>query len=105
MVSRRKLRTFLSTLGLYIGCALVIGYFGTNAYTGNHGLRAQQDLDEQLAMLTEELGHLKQERAGWERTVKLLRSNSIDPDMLDERSRALLNYLDPRDLTLMLKRP
>src|ERR1700748_1523128 len=105
MVSRRKLRTFLGTLGLYIGCALVIGYFGTNAYTGNHGLRAQQELDEQLAMLTEELGHLKQERAGWERTVKLLRSNSIDPDMLDERSRALLNYLDPRDLTLMLKQP
>jgi cell division protein FtsB len=35
----------------------------------------------------------------------LLRSNSIDPDMLDERARAVLNYLDPRDLTLMLKRP
>jgi cell division protein FtsB len=34
-----------------------------------------------------------------------LRSNSIDPDMLDERARAVLNYLDPRDLTLMLKRP
>jgi cell division protein FtsB len=105
MVSRRKLRTFLGTLGLYIGCALVIGYFGVNAYTGNHGLRAQQDLDEQLVMLTGELGRLKQERADWERTVKLLRSNSIDPDMLDERSRAMLNYLDPRDLTLMLKRP
>jgi cell division protein FtsB len=105
MVSRRKLRTFLGTLGLYIGCALVIGYFGTNAYTGNHGLRAQQDLDEQLALLTDELGRLKQERADWERTVKLLRSNSIDPDMLDERVRALLNYLDPRDLTLMLKKP
>jgi cell division protein FtsB len=105
MVSRRKLRTFLGTLCLYIGCALVIGYFGVNAYTGNHGLRAQQDLDEQLAMLTDELGRLKQERADWERTVKLLRSNSIDPDMLDERSRAVLNYLDPRDLTLMLKKP
>jgi len=35
MVTRRKLRTLLSTLGLYVGCALVIGYFGINAYTGN----------------------------------------------------------------------
>ena len=31
--------------------------------------------------------------------------DSIDPDMLDERARAVLNYLDARDLTLMLKRP
>ena len=105
MVTRRKLRTLLSTLGLYIGCALVIGYFGINAYTGNHGLRAQQDLDQQFAALTEELGRLKQERADWQRRVKLLQSSSIDPDMLDERARAALNYLDPRDLTLMLKRP
>jgi cell division protein FtsB len=35
----------------------------------------------------------------------LLQSASIDPDMLDERARAMLNYVDPRDLTLMLKRP
>jgi cell division protein FtsB len=105
MVSRRKLRTFLGTLGLYIGCALVIGYFGVNAYTGNHGLRAQQDLDQQFAALTDELGRLKHERAEWQRRVKLLQSSSIDPDTLDERARAVLNYLDPRDLTLMLKRP
>jgi cell division protein FtsB len=105
MVSRRKLRTFLSTLGLYVGCALMIGYFGVNAFTGNHGLRAQQTLDEQFTALNEELGHLKQERAEWQHRVKLLQSNSIDPDTLDERARAVLNYLDPRELTLMIKRP
>ena len=105
MVSRRKLRTFLSTLGLYVGCALVIGYFGVNAYTGNHGLRAKQDLDQQFATLNEELDRLKHERADWQRRVSLLKSDSIDPDTLDERARAVLNYLDPRDLTLMLKRP
>ena len=105
MVSRRKLRSFLSTLGLYVGCALVIGYFGVNAYTGNHGLRAQHDLDQQYAALTDELGRLRQERAEWQRRVKLLQSSSIDPDTLDERARAVLNYLEPRDLTLMLKRP
>jgi cell division protein FtsB len=105
MVTRRKLRMVLSTLGLYVGCALVIGYFGVNAYTGNHGLRAQQDLDRQFAALSGELSHLKAERADWQRRVKLLQSNSIDPDTLDERARAVLNYLDPRDLTMMLKQP
>ena len=105
MVSRRKLRSFLSTLSLYIGCALVIGYFFVNAFTGNHGLRAQQDLDQQFAQLSEELDHLKAERAEWQQRVKLLKSDSIDPDMLDERARAVLDYLDPRDVTMRLKRP
>ena len=51
MVTRKRLRSFLTTLGLYVGVALLIGYFGVNAYTGNHGLRAQQDLDQQIAQL------------------------------------------------------
>jgi cell division protein FtsB len=105
MVSRRKLRSFLSTLGLYVGCALVIGYFFVNAFTGNHGLRAQQDLDQQFAQLSDELDRLKAERIAWQQKVKLLKSESIDPDMLDERARAVLDYLDPQDVTLMLKRP
>src|SRR4029079_6036012 len=98
MVTRRRLRTFLSTLALYVGCALVIGYFGVNAYTGNHGLRAQQDLDQQFDSLTNELAPLKHARATGTRRVKLLQSSSIDPDTLDERARAVLNYLDPREL-------
>jgi cell division protein FtsB len=105
MVTRPKLRTVLTTLGLYVGCALIIGYFGVNAYTGNHGLRAKHDLDRQFVMLSEELRQLKQERAEWQHRVRLLKSESIDPDTLDERARAVLNYLDPHELTLMLKRP
>jgi cell division protein FtsB len=102
MVIRRKLRVILSTLSLYLGCALVITYFAVNAYTGNHGLRAQQDLDQQFASLEVVLDKLKTERAEWQHRVKLLKSESIDPDMLDERARAVLNYMNPRDLTLML---
>ena len=102
MVTRRKLRTALTTLGLYAGCALVIAYFAANAYSGNHGLRAQKDLDRQFASLSEELDGLKTERAAWQQRVKLLKSDSIDPDMLDEQGRLILNYLDPRDLTLPL---
>jgi cell division protein FtsB len=105
MVTRRKLRTFLSTLCLYVGCALVIGYFGANAYSGNHGLRAKQDLDQQFADLNGELERLRQERAEWQHRVKLLKSASIDPDTLDERARAVLGYLERRELTLILKRP
>ena len=104
MVTRRRLRSALTALGLYLGAALLIGYFGVNAYTGNHGLKARADLDQQIAQLSSELNALKAERATWERRVSLLKSESLDPDMLDERARRLLDYLDPRDLTLLLKR-
>ena len=103
MVTRKWLRAGLFALVLYIVAGAVIGYFGLNAYSGNRGLRAKLDLDEQIAQLNDELAGLKAERARWERRVLLLRSGSIDPDMLDERARALLNYADPRDLTLRLK--
>ena len=35
--------TILTALGLYTFAASFIGYFGINAFTGNHGLRAQID--------------------------------------------------------------
>ena len=105
MVSHRRRRTILTALGLYIFAALFIGYFAANAFTGNHGLRAQLDLDQQFAAMQQELAQAKAERAFWERRVTLLRSDRLDPDMLDERARALLGYVDPRELTLLITPP
>jgi len=102
MVTHRRRRTILTAIALYTLAALFIGYFAVNAFTGNHGLRAQQDLDQQMAAMQTELTELKGERAVWERRVALLRSDKLDPDMLDERARALLGLTDPRDLTLLL---
>ncbi len=102
MVSHRRRRAILTALVLYAFAALYIGYFGVNAFTGRHGLRAQQDLEQQLASMQHELADLKTERAMWERRVSLLRSDGIDPDMLDERARALIGLTDPRELVLLL---
>jgi cell division protein FtsB len=101
MVTRKRLRSILTTLGLYVMAALLIGYFGVNAYSGNHGLKAKEDLDQQIGTLSADLDSLKGERAQWERRVALLRSNRLDPDMLDQQARALLDYVAPNDLILM----
>ena len=104
MVTRKRLRSFLSALGLYVMAALLIGYFGVNAYSGNHGLKAKEDLDQQIGTLSADLDRLKLERAQWERRVALLRADRLDPDMLDQQARALLDYVAPNDLTLMVGR-
>ena len=105
MVTRKRLRSILTALGLYVIAALLIGYFGVNAFSGNHGLKAKQDIDQQIALLSTELARLQVERAQWERRVNLLKSRGLDPDMLDERARAQLDYTHPNDLTLMLHEP
>ena len=63
MVTRKWLRAGLIALVLYSFAGAVIGYFGLNAYSGHRGLRAQQELDEQIAQLNDELAGLRAERA------------------------------------------
>jgi cell division protein FtsB len=105
MVTRKRLRSTLQTLGLYVGSALLIGYFWINAYSGNLGLRAKEDLNQQEADLSRELEAVKSERQAWDRRVTLLRPAAVDPDTLDERARAQLDFVHPRDLVMMIKRP
>jgi cell division protein FtsB len=104
MIIRPRIRSFLAALSLYLLAAAFIGYFGVNAYTGNHGIRAKQTLDQRIADLTRELDATRAEREQWEHRVSLLRSDRIDPDILDERARQLLDFADPRDVTTLIKR-
>jgi cell division protein FtsB len=103
MVSHRRRRAILTAIALYSLAAMFIGYFGVHAFTGNHGLRAQQRIEVEIVRLDGELLRLKRDRANWEHRVSLLQSERLDPDMLDERARALLDYADPRDANLLLK--
>jgi cell division protein FtsB len=103
MVIRPRIRAFLTALGLYVVAALFIGYFGVNAYTGKNGINARQELNQQIADLASEVERVKAERERWERRVALLKADRIDPDMLDERARQLLNYLDPHEVTIVVK--
>jgi cell division protein FtsB len=98
MVSRSRLKSLLTGLALYTMAAAMVGYFGVNAYTGKYGLNARQELDQEIIALTSELARLKRERSEGEQRVSLLRSDRVDPDMLDERARYQLDYANPHDL-------
>ncbi|OAF15124.1 MULTISPECIES: septum formation initiator family protein [Bradyrhizobium] len=101
MVTRARLKSILTGLALYTMAAAIVGYFGINAYTGKYGLNARQELDQEIIALTSELAQLKRERTRSEQRVSLLRSQKLDPDMLDERARFQLDYANPHDLVRM----
>jgi cell division protein FtsB len=94
---------FRSLLFPLLACG-VGGYFAYHLQTGDHGLQARADLEKRKAVLAGELDGLKEVRKRLERDVALLRPESLDPDMLDERARAILNLAHPDDLVMLKRR-
>jgi len=80
------------------------GYFAYHLQVGDHGLKARADLERRKDVLEGELAGLQAVRARLERDVALLRPEKLDPDMLDERARAILNLAHSDDLILLKRR-
>jgi cell division protein FtsB len=76
------------------------GYFCWNATRGEHGLTTYGLREKQLVAAQAEFKAADSERDAWENRVAGLRANHIDPDTLDERSRAMLNLADPADIVV-----
>lgn len=79
----------------------LVAYFGWNVVQGDHGLQAYARRQEQLTALQADLARAQDEQQVWERRVSGLRVQRLDPDLLDERARAMLNVADPADLVVL----
>ncbi len=77
---------------------LVAGYFGWSATQGNLGLEAYARRQHDLAAAQAVFARTEAEAREWEQRVHGLRSNHLDLDTLDERTRAMLNRADPADV-------
>lgn len=104
MVVRTRRQRILQAAGLYCAAAAMIAYFGFHAYHGDHGIKAKQQFLAEIDTLNGELAALRREKTEVGRRVALMRSDAIDPDMLDQRAREILNFADPRDLVLVRRR-
>jgi len=104
MVIRTRLRAFLNQLALFVGTAAAIAYFSFQAFNGDHGIQAQRQYDQQKQKLSDELASLQDQHAALERRVNLLRSSTIDPDMLEEKARELLGFVHPNDVIVFLRK-
>jgi cell division protein FtsB len=105
MIVRRRLRTILAGIGLHLMAAGAIVYFGFHAYNGDRGLIAKEAHRAQMAELAAELAALRKEREDWALRVSLMRPDALDPDIIDERARDVLNMVHPKDVTWFVDRP
>ena len=85
--------------------ACTLGYFAYHATQGERGLLAWLQLDKELRVAQSEAVVLAGERRQLERRVRLLRPDGLDPDMLEERARALLNYGRDDELIILFYEP
>jgi cell division protein FtsB len=76
----------------------LVGYFGWNVVQGNHGLVAYAQRQQMLAQAQADQVQTQADKDALDRRVSALRSRHLDADMLDERSRAMLNLANPNDI-------
>jgi cell division protein FtsB len=78
-------------------------YFVYHAVQGERGVLAWVRLQNDLAVVEAKREALAEERKELEHRVELLRPDSLDPDLLEERARATLNYTRPDEVVIPLE--
>ena len=85
-------------------CMIVVGYFAYHAVYGQHGFIAWLSLQNRVDTLEQQLSEVKAAREQLDRQVALLRPESLDPDLLDERARGALGFANPNDIVIFRDR-
>ena len=80
--------------------ALLAVYFSYHLVQGEHGFIAYLQLKVQVAASQAELDVLRAEKSRLAHRVRLLRPDSLDPDLLDEQARRMLGFAHPDELVI-----
>ncbi len=80
--------------------ASMVGYIGYHAIQGQRGIIAWLGISQQIEQTRAALALNRAEERRLARRVAALRPVGLDPDMLDERARAVLNLAHPDDFVV-----
>ncbi len=78
-----------------------VGYFAFHVVHGDRGLIAWWNVKQRVATAKQALVVSQAERQALENRVRLLEPGSLDPDMLEERARLMLNYGYADDIIIL----
>ncbi|MBI1778847.1 MAG: septum formation initiator family protein [Proteobacteria bacterium] len=102
-IARELRRRARHVVGPVLGI-LVASYFAYHAVEGDRGLLAWRRMGVEIAEAEARLGVVAKERQTLEHRVSLLRPDNLDPDMLEERARAILNFSRPDEVVILSPR-
>jgi cell division protein FtsB len=81
-----------------------IGYFAYHVVHGDRGLIAWWNIKQRVSSAREALAATRAEREQLEHRVRLMEPGSLDPDLLEERARLMLNYGYDNDIIILEKK-
>ena len=99
-LSRRIRQVLVSVFGIF-----AMFYFVFHIFHGERGLIVWGKLRQQVVTATNMAKIMAAERRYLENKVRLLHPESLDPDMLDERARLMLNFGYPDELIILRPMP
>jgi len=91
---KRRVRMAIAPLFFFA----LASYFGWTAARGDHGLVAEAQRKALLAQARADLTRVQAQQADWKRKVAALGTHHLDPDLLNERAREMLNLSNPHDI-------
>jgi cell division protein FtsB len=102
-LSREVRRRARHIWGPALGITVVV-YFLVHAFQGDRGIPAWVQLRQEIAAAEEQLAAIEAERAALAAHVHGLKSESLDPDLLEERARAMAGLVRPDEIVIFVGR-
>ncbi len=81
--------------------AILLSYFSYHMVQGEQGVLSLLQLKAKVEQAESLHAGLRAERLELETRVALLRPDSLDPDMIEERARVMLNFAHPDEVVIL----
>ncbi|MBJ6986234.1 MULTISPECIES: septum formation initiator family protein [unclassified Devosia] len=102
MPTRLKRPPFWRHLALTAALLGVQGYLGYSAISGQFGIENRAQIIEDIQVLEDKSSALQAEIDAFKHRVQLMNPKHLDPDLITERARALLNMAHTDDILVMV---
>jgi len=102
MPTRLKRPAFWRPLALTVTLLGFQGYLGYSAISGQFGIENREDILADIEILQDRSAALQAEIDAYRHRVSLMNPRHLDPDIVTERARALLNMAHADDILVMV---
>jgi cell division protein FtsB len=102
MPTRLKRPPFWRPLAFTVALLAFQGYLGYSAISGQFGIESREEIRAEIEILQDRSAALQAEVDSFKHRNSLMNPRHLDPDLVTERARALLNMAHSDDVLIMI---